>query len=228
MPSLAVDVLLCVILVGSAYILFARSPTTSTTASKKKKKRTKPSKKVQQTNPSSSEAPQAVSISNEIARPAPVKPDTSNDLGRSTPAAKSKAASRDQAPLDGSNRVSQQEDFPPLLSASRGNAAAQAKANDRKPLAERVKRTQPKTAADDMVEGDDPLQGQKTYSRTMRIIKPTNDQPLLLDESLETEDDNTQDWEPSSARPSREPAWESVPERSEYEMDCSNRSLIKC
>ncbi|KAK9895243.1 hypothetical protein P389DRAFT_90365 [Cystobasidium minutum MCA 4210] len=218
MPSLVVDTLLCVLLVAGAYILFGREPVSKST--NKKKKRSKASKKAARSQIESTddvEKPSAVATAKIAGPPAAGKQSSNQTQNKqnlkrpkgvdaqktSQPSNIAKASPTYQDSED-------DDDFPELTSsyAAKVSKGVDSKDNVRKPLAERRAKALPETAVDDMVEKDDALQGQKIYSRTMRIVKPEADKPLLLDEQDEHDDGSEQ--EDSEAR-RQESAWQSVP-----------------
>jgi len=212
MPSLTVDLLLCVILLGGAYILLGRQGTSSTTSTStsKKKKRSKASKK--QVKDETPVAGGAVSqVVDKTVNPignAHVRPSNSHPHDKAGATGKTKAASNVRLQNGHASQLDQEE-FPPLSRAAPSKepipVASSTKAtNSKQPLAERLAKTRPKTAVDDMVEKDDILQGEKVYSRTMRIVKPSETKPLLLDE----DDDG---WEQPRQQQTEDSAWQSVP-----------------
>lgn len=226
MPSLAVDVLLGVILVGGVYILFGRSAQTSAKSSSKKKKRSKASKSkaastavdgpqqdvknVGKTNPKPSLS------SSKPGGQAPAKQSSKDGTSigqgkgqRARDAHDGKSVPAENATLESSE--SDDEEFPSLSSsyAARASQGTSSNANNPaksqpKPLAERRAKTLPKTVVDDMVEKDDALQKEQKFSRTMRIVKPQADKPLLLD-------DEGDSWSDGHREARQESAWQSVP-----------------
>lgn len=203
MPSLTVDVLLCVILLGGAYILFGRqgTSTTSSTSAGKKKKRSKASKSAKaQVPPSDNAARAANGADNGKFSKAAAK--ASSD--RCSASASTQATRQAPAEKNHVRQPEEEEEFPPLSSSTSSKPVKGLP--KQMPIAERLAKPRPKTAVDDMVEKDAELQGQKVYSRTMRIVKPQETKPMLLDEQ------GDDDWEQAPKREQTDNyAWQSVP-----------------
>lgn len=215
MPSIAVDVLLCLVLVGGAYILFGRPALQQGGKPGGKKKKRSRGKKGQ------GQAVDAVSQGGSETKPAGVETaakQATQSNGYPAPSkAKQRTTTNGQAHIYDANKV---------IDTSANNNVVTQVANDKagllepvssyasraashgappKPLAERRAKVQAKTVVDDMVEKDDALQGQKVFAQTMRIVKPQPAKPLLLDDGEDDEVDDEQ------AARTRESAWQSVP-----------------
>lgn len=228
MPSFAVDVLLGVILIGGVYILFGRSAQTSAKSSSKKKKRSKASKSKAASTAADGSQQDVKNVAKASPKPsfpsskpeglAPAK-QTSKDGRSSTTGQGIGQRTRDAndgklVPAEnGTSGPSDSDDveFPSLSSSYAARASQGTSSNGKnpaksqpKPLAERRAKTLPKTAVDDMVEKDDALQGEQKFSRTMRIVKPQADKPLLLD-------DEGDSWSDGHREARQDSAWQSVP-----------------
>lgn len=195
--------------------MFGRQGASSTsTSASKKKKRSKTSKKqtkaeIPLSNLESQAANRILHAKSGTAAPEHTNGRTSNSQSddKARAASKTKSASNTGAQNGRTSQVDQ-EDFPPLSVAASSKApitnASSTRATKQVPLAERLAKTRPQTAVDDMVEKDDILQGEKVYSRTMRIVKPSETKPLLLDE-----DDDA--WEQPRQEQTGDSTWQSVP-----------------
>lgn len=212
MPSLVVDGLLCLLLLCGAYILFGRQSASAesqkkTTKKKKRSKASKTAKAQDETTDAAAQVPKA-SAEGSSARPVSRAVDgTTRQNGHEQQPATTQSRKGERSTQSNSALVKndgQEEDFPPLSSS---RDAVHANTAKQIPLAERLAKTHPKTAVDDMVEKDDALQGKKVYSRTMRIVKPQESKPLLLDNSTNDDDE----WENTGQESLKESAWQSVP-----------------
>jgi hypothetical protein len=204
MPSLTVDVLLCVILLGGAYILFGRqgASTAASTSAGKKKKRSKASKGAKSQAPQSDNSGKGTNGVDHI-KSSKAQAKASNDRSSATASAQATRQVPAQVNHVRQSEEAEEEDFPPLFSST---SLKSVKAPLKQiPLAERLAKPRPKTAVDDMVEKDDEWQGHKIYSRTMRIVKPQETEPLLLDEK------DDEDWEKPAREQAEDSAWQSVP-----------------
>jgi hypothetical protein len=227
MTSFTVELLLGVILLGGAYILFGRTSSVSTAkAGNKKKKRSKASKKGQQLEKSN--------VSNEVdtsttnATPAPPSVATKRANRQQPPEAAATTQNKKKHGVtetkDTRSATDDVEDFPSLqASYTRKTSTERNGSTPQKPLAERLAKRQPKTAVDDMVEKDDPIQGQKSFNRTMRIVKPEEQKPLLVDE-----DEEKDEWSNAGKSSAQDSAWQDVPIGTKSKSRCIVTGLETC
>lgn len=221
MVSLAVDVLICAVLLGAGYLFLLQRPQAGTagssTSSKKRKNKSKAKSSKKDEIVASSDAAGSVSAS-ENKR---VENGTVNGSARAATKANGGPSKPVASAATNTSHSSSGDDFPPLPAASSpkiANNNPTTTSSQPKPLAERMgKKKQRKSAVNDMLDSDDELRA-PTYKQTMRIIKPKPDAPLISDstghepQSPEHPASPTSDgWE----KPPKPDAWQTVAQKSE-------------
>lgn len=225
MVSLLADVVICAVLLGTGYYLFFSSSSSATTSSGGKKRKKAKGKKAAGGNAGGKITLQDASpaLAKGIAAVAAnMKEDAAGagEAKREVPtSARATAAAKGKASLVGSSASSSSNgdtsDFPPLG----GPAPASASSHPR-PLAERkAQNTRRKTAVDDMIDPDDEELRAKTFKRTMRIVKPGQAAPTILD-GADDQDSETgagsgdalfgREDGAAAERAERESAWQTV------------------
>lgn len=196
MVSLLADVVICAVLLGTGYYLFFSSAASSSTAASGAKKRKKAKGKkaagassaggeirLQDASPSLAKGVAAIAadIKEDAAggkakRQAPTSTLTSTSARTAAAQPKGKASFTVGSSASSSSN-GDASDFPPL-----GAPAASSASSHPRPLAERkAQNTRRKTAVDDMIDPDDEELRAKTFKRTMRIVKPGQTTPTILD-----------------------------------------------
>lgn len=214
MVSLMADIAICAAILAGAYLwLGGRSSPGATSSSKKKKNKAKskakaavhdvtPAEVSEKQQPQKHAPKQVASLEKENS--AVTEPAT-----QEKPQVQNGATQKPKPQQPTKNRHTQgqawraNEEFPPL-------SASVKPSQPHKPLAERHAKPVPKTAVDDMLDRD--VEPERTFSRTMRIVKPAQSPPRLVDEP--SEDDEKESSDPFAERdsgPEKEAAWESVP-----------------
>ena len=191
------DVVICAVLLGTGYYLFFSSASSSSTAASggKKRKKAKGKKaagvgtaggeiRLQDASPSLAKgvAALAADIKGDAAggkakRQASTLTSTSTSTSARTAAGSAKGKASLTVGSASSSSNGDASDFPPL-----GAPAPPSASSHPRPLAERkAQNTRRKTAVDDMIDPDDEELRAKTFKRTMRIVKPGQATPTILD-----------------------------------------------
>jgi hypothetical protein len=229
MVSLLADIAICAAILAGAYFwLGGRNSVGSgsgSSSSKKKKNKSKSKAKAAANDvapvvPEKSQQPPK-EASREEEKPAAVQPAQPEQ-----PYSKNGANQKPKHQQPTKNRHTQgqawraSEEFPPLSAT-----VAKAQSQPQKPLAERLAKPVPKTAVDDMLDRE--VEPERTFSRTMRIVKPAPSPPLLIDDPNEEEEKDSADlFAERDSRAEKEPAWESVPitsQKSKSARTCTSR-----
>jgi len=249
MVALLTDVLLCVVLLGAGYFVFGAyqnsNGSTSSGSGKNKKKKQKAKSKKSGSGGSGSVAEDVTAVVEKAkqgiqsAVPKALSSEKLTKGGSPTSAGDFKAGAveplrpstqqavkpkketnaQTQSKKGASSRISKEE-FPPLSAStdakSNGNSGPSSSSAPR-PLAERLAKPARKTAVDDMLDRD--IEPEKTFSRTMRIVKPGSSTPTLLDEEVQGEDGATDrtgktEYDDFGNVVEKEDEWERVPSSS--------------
>lgn len=235
MVAFVTDVLLCVILLGVGYIVLDKyqnnkqeagaggSSSSSSNKNKKKKQKAKSKKStvkdgvadsgnpkdgVSSAEPSSSTpAGETAKVSSQAPKTdlkAPAKPVSQTVAAKKT----STSSSRGQDQQNSGKTRASNEEFPPL-SASTSRASPQPSSSAPRPLAERLAKPTRKTVVDDMLDHD--IVPEKTFSRTMRIVKPAPEVPTLLDDEGRNPEAEPLQYDDFGNVVEKEEEWERVP-----------------
>ena len=210
MVSLLVDLLVCAVLVGGAYLLFG-SPSRPDNSNKKKKKKGKAKAKGTETPAIPVVGKGAVEDKPEWQRKNDTESKFKDSRIKNQPIVQ-------QRKTDISRQHVDDEEFPPLSVSS-------AKPNVRKlpyPVATRLAEPRPETGVEDVI--DPEVEPSRASTGTVRIVKAKSGTPLIVDETPEEIAENGR----AASVNDEDDLWESVPVTNHKSRSPSLHTYIYC